>query len=959
MKTLLFAILFSTSALAAPKAAPITKAQRWNQLMHLVGQEMKLLESARKKGVEIKYRMLELHSERLKLIHEKNNREFMEASKKIQSGRDKEKYFAETRAYYNSTKEFGTKILKEEQKNTRKAEIMFAMALNSRDYGKDNITEPYLLEVINLVQDPRNSLKHHAETALADFYYNEKRFPEAIKYYQIVIKNTDDDWMTKHLFNLSWCYLKNREFDRAIDTIRKSYFESKNPAYVNIKDQVLENIGSFYVYAGRPLDGLEFYLENEKDPVPYLLPMAVKASEKGHEKETKEILDAAQRVVDKNKFYQHQEEILHAYLDYYRHYSKFAEHEKMSRNLVAYYKKAEQEREKDKKTKFQVAMKEDAIEKMRSLAGYLQVKLSKDTKKDESNFSKEELAIVLNFFNHLIVLDPNRKAEYLYFRAETYYSVLQYQQAAVAYVESVNESRKANNMDLARKALNSMLALTGQEVLSKEENKKYLTFAYSNHIELWPRDTMSEQIYPKLFEIYRESYDDVKATKVIAQYNKAYPEHLKEQQTFMTKILDQFIDKKNTGKLNYWVGEFKKGFLSFSKDTIEKTEIVLGNILFMQYQEMAKRGERLAAAKGFESLYVHKLYPDKVKYQAALFASMSYLEMGETVKSYHWQALAYARMTEEEKLQRREEQMKMAERTFRLQDFNTSYKISEFLLKKFCHLKDDTQNRLFEIAIMTSLVEEKPLVTEKVITDYKKCLKKSETEGMSLAQIYQYYEKKGDFFALRLFVKRHAKEPYITQYRFTLQKWYWEKNNVNLKAHIMNEFKELNHPESNAWVNEIALHKEAQKDIDDIKAYVIWNRPKFDGELYNKSLEAYLLKLKNFKDKYQALTETTQVDLAIMMTRKFSEVYGHIGSSIQNVRPAGMDEATMKDFREAMKQLSAQFVTASKHYQMNLDKALREKETLAWGSRSIASVEDVENPVFSFFTGLTMDKSKE
>ncbi len=72
-----------------------------------------------------------------------------------------------------------------------------------------------------------------------------------------------------------------------------------------------------------------------------------------------------------------------------------------------------------------------------------------------------------------------------------------------------------------------------------------------------------------------------------------------------------------------------------------------------------------------------------------------------------------------------------------------------------------------------------------------------------------------------------------------------------------------------------------------------------------------------------------------------------------------MDAQTMKEFSAAMKNLSTQFITASQQYDKNLDKALKEKETLAWGSRSIASVEEVENPVFSFFTGLTMDKSKD
>lgn len=957
MKVLALTILISSVAYGTESPAP--KHERWHKLMALVGQEMKILESAKRKGVEIKYRMLELHSERLKLIHEKNNREFMASSKAAGSGKDREFHFKETRDYYNLTKDFGLKILKDHPVNNRKAEVLYAMALNSRDYGLDGITEKYLLEAIAIVKDPHHSLRHHSETALADFYYNEKRFPEAIKYYERVVTKTEDDWMTKHLFNLSWCYLKAHEFNKAIDTIKKSYFESKTGAYVNIKDQVLENIGSFYVYAGRPLDGLEFYLENEKDPLPYLMPMALKASDKGHEKETKTILDAAQKVINKFQYDQHQEELLHTYLDYYRHYNRFADHEKMSRTLVAYYKKADQELAKDKMSKFKVDMREDAIEKMRSLAGFLQVKLAKDVKKDESSYSKEELELVLNYFSHLIILDHTRKTEYFYFRAETYYSVQQFKLAAASYVEAINEAKATNNSDLARKSLNSLLALTGLEVLEKDENKKYLIFAYTEHIGLYPIDEKSEQIYPKLFEIYREAGDDVKATTVIRSYNKAYPQHLKEQQTFMTKILDQFIDKKNTDKLTAWIGVFKTGFLSFSKETIEKTEIILGNILFLQYQEMAKAGKRLEAAKGFESLYVHKLYPDKVKYQAAFFAAMAYLELGETVKSYHWQALAYARMTEEEKLERREEQMKMAERSYRLQDFVTSYKISEFLLKKFCAKKDDTQNRLYEIAVMTSLVEDNNSQAEKIVNEYSQCLKKPELRNVALSQIYQSYEKREKFFDLRLFVKRHAVEPYITQYRYTLLKWYWGKSDLDLKDNITKEFEELRHPETIAWLKEMRLQEQALKDFAELKTTVVWDKPAFDGDAFNKSLEQYLLKLKTFKDSYQKLTESAQVDVAIQSTKLFSEVYFEVGERIQGLRPKGMDEATLKDFSGAMKSLSAQFLTASRQYEKNLDKAIKDKETLATSSRSIASVEQVENPVFSFFTGLTMDKSKE
>lgn len=953
-----FISVFFLSATSV-SAAPAPKKDRWNELMKLVTTEMRILEGTKKKGPDLRYRMLELHSEILKLVHEKNNKEFL-AKSTAGERRPKEEYFKETRDYYSKTKTFGFNFLKEYPNTAHKPWVFFVLGLNSRDYGRDNLAEEYLLKTISLVSDPHNSLRHHAETALADHYYNEKRFKDAITYYERAIKKSEDEWLTKHLFNLSWCYLKVHDFDKAIRAIQASYFKSKDKSYVNIRDQVLDNIGSFYVYASRPLEGLEFYLKHEKDPVPYLMPMGLKAMDKGHQSETAEILGAVQDLINKNKWMKYQEQLFHTYLDFYNHYKRFPDHEKTSAQLVKYYQKAEEfNKTAEKKNKLPVEMKEDAIEKMRTLAGFLQIKVAKDMKEDSSDFKESELAVVLKFFDHLITLDHTKRVEYYYFRAETFYSVRQFKNAAPSYQEAILEAKRIKDEKIGRKAFDSLLALTGLEVLPKEENKKFLIFAYSEHLVFWPRDERSEQIYPKLFEIYHEMHDDQKASQVLAVFNKHYPEHLKDQQKQMTRILDYLIETKNTVKLANWIHEMKAGFLSFSKDTIEKAEITLGNILFLQYQDMAKKGEKVAAAKGFEEIYVHKLYTDKVKYQAAFFAAMLQLEIGETAKSYHWLELAHARMTDDQWKERRDEELKLTERMYRLQDFVTSFNMTKLHLKKFCHLKDDIQSRFFEIGIMTALVEENTKVAEGMLTNFKHCMNKPELVGKGLTQIYQFLEKKGDFHGLRLFVKRHPVEPYITQYRYSLQKWYWEKSSMTLKESILTEFRELKHEETNKWLVEMNLFEKAKKDREIIESYVIWDKPVFDGDAYNKSLEGYLLKLQAFKNSYQNLTQSTQVDLAILATRHFSQVYQIVGEKIRTVRPKGMDEATTTAFTQAMQQVSKEFLGVSAQFEKNLAKALKEKETLTHGSRSIASVEDIENPVHSFFTGVTMDKARE
>lgn len=953
---LITVLILSSTGVSAAKAK---KVDRWNELMKLVTTEMKILESARKKGPDLRYRMLELHSEILKLVHEKNNKEFLTKSS-AGARAPKEEYFKETRAYYQKTKTFGLEFLKEFPNTAHRPWVFFVLGLNSRDYGKDNIAEDYLLKTISLVSDPHNSLRHHAETALADFYYNEKKFKDAIHYYERAIKKTEDEWLTKHLFNLSWCYLKVHDFDKAISAIQDSYFKSKSKSYVNIRDQVLDNIGSFYVYASRPLEGLEFYLKHEKDPVPYLMPMGLKAMDKGHQAETEKILAAVQNLIDRNGWEKYQEELFHTYLDFYNHYKRFPDHEKVSGKLVAYYKKAdERNQSSDKKKHLPVVLRDDAIEKMRTLVGFLQIKLAKDMKEDSSDFREGELKVVLKFFEHLITLDLTRRVEYYYFRAETYYSVRKFRSAAPSYQEAILEAKRVKNETVGRKAFDSLLALTGMEELPKEENKKFLIFAYSEHILFWPRDPRSEQIYPKLFEIYHTDHDDVKGSEVLATFHKHYPEHLKDQQKHMTRILDHFIEKKNTVKLAHWIHQMKAGFLSFDKSTIEKAEITLGNILFLQYQDMAKKGDRVAAAKGFEEIYVHKLYTDKVKYQAAFFAAMVQLEMGETSKSYHWLELAHARMTDEEWIERRAEELKLTERMYRLQDFVTAFNMTKLHLRKFCSKKDDIQSRFYEISLMTSLVEENPKVTEGVVEKFTACINKPELKSQGLTQIYQYYEKKGDFHALRLFVKRHPVEPYITQYRYSLQKWYWEKSSLTLKDAILTEFRELRHEETNRWLSEMHLFEKAKKDREALEAHVIWDRPVFDGDAYNKALETYLLKVQAFKTSYQSLTQSSQVDLAILMTRHFAQVYLSVGEKIQSIRPRGMDAPTTEAFSGAMKQVSKEFLGVAQQFERSLAKALKDKETLTHGSRSIASLDEVENPVHSFFTGVTMDKAKE
>jgi len=99
---------------------------------------------------------------------------------------------------------------------------------------------------------------YFAKIALAENYYNNKNYNEAISYYEEIILNKKDEWHGKHLYNVSWCYLKNRQFQRALKLILDSFETSKDKQYISMKEQILNALPIFFVQAESTKEGITF-----------------------------------------------------------------------------------------------------------------------------------------------------------------------------------------------------------------------------------------------------------------------------------------------------------------------------------------------------------------------------------------------------------------------------------------------------------------------------------------------------------------------------------------------------------------------------------------------------------------------------------------------------------------------------------------------------------------------------
>ena len=553
-------------------------------------------------------------------------------------------------------------------------------------------------------------------------------------------------------------------------------------------------------------------------------------------------------------------------------------------------------------------------------------------------------------------LDPSNRGEYLYYVGETNFSVRKLKEAAEAYKESILWAHKKRDLERVEKSLTSLFALTSVEELPKEENRQYLEFGYKTQIRLWPRDDRSRIVFQKLYSLYLEDKKDKKAAGVLTAYNRAFPADKEIQQGLMTRILDRYIEEKDTRRIAAWINKFKKGYLSYPQDTLAKMDQVLGRLLFSEYQAMAKAGDHASAAKGFVKTSADPSFPQEVRAEASYLAALTFLELGQTQESTKWFSQTLNSMGEREKISRREEFVAVAERFYKLQDFSAAQSMSEKFLTQFCGKKDSTNDRLFEISIMTSLVDGQNHKAQKILADNSKCLRKQSIAKVASEQIFEDLGRDGKLQELKRFVASQSDKELNERYRLTLQSWYWRGQD---KKWIQSEYASLGHPETKTWLSELSSFANAKKEASALKKTSIWNEKAFDPERFNAALEKEIMKVHAFKEKYASLLSSSQSEVSIRMTKIFVNVFQDFGEKVEKLRPAGMDKEIEAQFLPAMKDVGGQFIAASAQYQKQININVFNGKVLNGASRSIASLEGVESPISLKDSAIIMDRGEK
>ncbi len=746
---ILISLLFSLLMLETQAYDP-TMSAKWNKLNDLIDQEMKTIKSINRMGPRLRWRLIELDTERIKLIREKENKTFLNSSFKLRKSKGKKWFFKKSRALYYKVRKDGLAIIKKYPRFRYASEIYYTLALNSRDYGGDKETEKFLLKALkNAI--PRSPIIHAAKTSLAEYYYNGKKYKRAIRYYTDVLKNKEDEWYTKHLYNVSWCYIKTKDYNKAIEMAKESFFKSKDKSYISVRNQVLESIGFFFVLAERVEEGADFYVEHVKKPGEYMIKMAKKTAEdRGYAKAEYVFNAALENSIDKKNL-EEEIDIRLAQLDFYRNFKKF---EKFWKTTVALDKI---NKVRPLGEEFQVT----AVEKIRSFVGYLQVRFTRNSKTNIENYDEDQKKRILHFFDVLSRLNREETDNYRYYQGETLFAISDFKGSFDYYQKALEHNKikmtptYQKKLALLKKEANANkkdkdLPAIPKDVLKKEMEEKeqkhkalrlkiFDSLLASLENGSFKSDERSRKIYTKLFNLYLKRKEIDNSQKTLERYMATYKKDKKIQQGMFTQIMDYFIATKNTDKIALWIPKLKGGFLSFKADYIEKATLILGSLLFDGYQKLDQEGNKDEAAKGYLALFASEKYPQSIKAKSAYRASILFLDLHQTEKAHEWMNIALNLFTAKERFERKKEILAFVQTLMLSQDFTSSASVAARYIKIYCTSPFKEKNDLYRASVQYELIEGN---YEKAFDNYRlgrKCGIKKKLSREMLLNMASYY----------------------------------------------------------------------------------------------------------------------------------------------------------------------------------------------------------------------------
>lgn len=727
LKTLIVFILFSKFAFA------ISLDERRQQIVSIIDEELsevsRLSAQTGNRNPDHLLRMAELNLEKARLWREKENQDYIALPDAVRRKANQSNYFKTSAKYFQTANNYCLRIVRTFKNYHGIGDVYYILGFNAKEAGQEKTAMKYFSKA-NRSSKKKSITKVKSEISLAELYYNQKKYSQAIPLYERSLGSFTDKWWTKDSFNLAWCYYRSNKYSAAINKMKEVFNKSGDTKFIDMRPSVESDIGLFFATAGRIEEGIDFYKKIGINFTDQLLRIAVTMKGKGQFTLANKVLGYALKYEkNEDKF----AEIYIEQLDLFASYGQISSHLNTSKKMFELFQKNKLSDNQTKTLRFQIAKQGAILQKKAASKTYRRIKSKRN----------QFASIAISYFEMLKTLESHKDFEYAFLQGETSYVTFQYTSAVKYYDEAFDRSVKAKNAAFMNRAMEGVLATLSRKGLSNKTKESYYIPVYEKYLTYYPNGKNSSSIYQKLFKVYLERKEYDKAKDVLDRFVKIYPKDWKTQEAMIAELMEINRQKKENDKIRLWISDIDAKKYIVSKKYAKKLRELLTSLQIDDVQMELKKGNKQKALVGYHNILKDPNSTKRSKINAKYNLAALYYELGASDNAYKWSEEALDEMTTKDTMNFSDSFLTISTFLFTKLEFKKSAVLSSKIVAKLCRVKSRKKSIAFKNGAFMLLAEKELAQVEKMITLGENCkVPKSYIDNIRFELLKDYKENK-------------------------------------------------------------------------------------------------------------------------------------------------------------------------------------------------------------------------
>jgi len=715
MKISMNIFIFILSLLIIAPRVQANGQERRQELVKIIDEELdevvRLNRQIGAKNPKLLLRMAELYLEKARIINEEENYRWLTLSPEESEKVDQKKFYQTSRKYFQMAQKTCYFILKRFKRFNGKGDVYYILAYNAKEFQQDDKAMTYFKRALKYSK--KNSYtQRKSKVALAELYYNKKKYSQAIPLYASALSTKEDKWWTKDAFNLAWCYFRVGQTSKAIGVMESVHGMSGSKKYIDISDQVERDLSYFYSEAGQIDKAVSFYNKIGKDIGANLLKVGIYLKGQGKYASAESTLSKGVKHASNDET---RNQIYIELLSLYERHGKLAKHLDVSQKLFESYKAKQLTQQQTEDLKYHVA----------NLSSRLQKQVVSKTYRRNKKVQNQKAEYATAYFKMRSALEGSGEYKSIFHAAETQYAIKNFDRSAGLYNEAYDGAIAAKDKKIARLSLDGLMASLGGKGVSKTTTNNYLTKAYEAYLVGNPRSKNSYKIYQRLFTQKYDQGDIKGAEKTLEQFKFHFPAAIDKQEAMLARVIDFYKNKKDRENISVWVSKINNGEFKVTRKFAKKLRLILLSIQFDKVEKFNTKGDKVAALKGYLEIYKEPTSSAEAKRNAAYNIAVLFHELGNVNETYGWTKRSLDLMSSSDVYKFEDSFMAIATGLFNRRQFRRAAEINEVTLTKVCKKKSKIKNILFQNANVIYLAEDNAEKSYEVIKMAKSCYIKS------------------------------------------------------------------------------------------------------------------------------------------------------------------------------------------------------------------------------------------